>query len=200
MPRAQRERQMLDVAVRVFSERGYLAASMDDIAERVGVSKPMLYEYFGSKEGLLLATIREARAELRTATETAVAGARSGPEALRLGLLAFFEFIDKRREEWSLLRHEGSLLGTPAADEVEGIRQQQTELNAMLMRAFDPDAPDLLIEAAAEFLVGAGERMALWCERNSAVTPELAAEYTYELFWNGLGGRLGRSGATDSAQ
>ncbi|MGH3746792.1 MAG: helix-turn-helix domain-containing protein, partial [Micromonosporaceae bacterium] len=57
MPRADRERQMLAVAEQVFAERGYRDASMDEIAGRVGVTKPMLYAYFGSKEGLLLATI-----------------------------------------------------------------------------------------------------------------------------------------------
>jgi AcrR family transcriptional regulator len=47
---AERKQQILSVAEQVFAERGYHAASMDDIAEMVGVSKPMLYEYFGSKK------------------------------------------------------------------------------------------------------------------------------------------------------
>ncbi len=63
MPKAERKAQMLDIAEQVFAERGYLAASMDEIAERVGVSKPMLYEYFGSKEGLLNEAIAGAFAE-----------------------------------------------------------------------------------------------------------------------------------------
>ena len=53
MPRADRERQMLAVAERVFAERGFRSASMDEIAELVGVTKPMLYAYFGSKDGLV---------------------------------------------------------------------------------------------------------------------------------------------------
>ncbi|HEY2101407.1 MAG TPA: helix-turn-helix domain-containing protein, partial [Pseudonocardia sp.] len=51
--RAERERQILDAASAVFAERGYQAASMDAVAERVGVTKPVLYDHFGSKEGLL---------------------------------------------------------------------------------------------------------------------------------------------------
>lgn len=186
MPRAERERQMLDVAVEVFAERGYVATSMDEIADRVGVSKPMLYEYFSSKEGLLLAAIREARAELRSTTEQAVIGATSGQDALRTGLLAFFEFIDKRRAEWSLLRHELTLIGGTAADEVEAIRRQQTELNSAMLRMFLPGADELEIEAASEFLVGACERMAIWCERRDDVTPERAAEFTLDILWGGL--------------
>src|SRR3954447_9652887 len=52
MPRAEREEQMLEVAGEVFAERGFHAASMDEIAERADISKPMLYAYFGNKEGL----------------------------------------------------------------------------------------------------------------------------------------------------
>lgn len=183
---------MLNVAVEVFAERGYVATSMDEIADRVGVSKPMLYEYFSSKEGLLLAAIREARAELRGATEQAVVGASSGREALRLGLRAFFEFIDQHRAEWSLLRHEPTLIGGTAAAEVEAIRQQQTELNASLLRLFLDAASDLEIEAAAEFLVGACERMAIWCERRDEVSPEMAADFTLDILWGGLQSKQAR--------
>ncbi len=50
LPRAVRERQMLDSAVRVFSRRGYHAASMDEIAEDAGISKPMVYAYLAPRK------------------------------------------------------------------------------------------------------------------------------------------------------
>lgn len=189
MPRAERMRQMIEVAEQVFSERGYAAASMDEIAELVGVSKPMLYEYFNSKEGLLLACIRESRAILREVTEQATVGATSAEDALRRGLLAFFVFIRERREAWSLLRHEMALIGTPAADEVEETRRQQTDLIAALMSGYFTGDDDLQAEAAAEFVVGACERLAIWCERHDEVTPEMATEYAMDVLWAGLRGR-----------
>ena len=64
MPREQRERLILDVAGQVFARAGYESASMDEIAEEAGVSKPMLYAYFRSKEGLYLAYIERAGGEL----------------------------------------------------------------------------------------------------------------------------------------
>src|SRR3954467_8951573 len=97
MPRAERERQMVAVAEELFAERGYQAASMDEIAEQVGVSKPMLYEYFGSKEGLLVACIRQARAELHDLTAESVIGAESAEDALRRGLVTFFRYTDEHR-------------------------------------------------------------------------------------------------------
>ncbi len=189
MPRADRMRQMIEVAEQVFAERGYAAASMDEIAELVGVSKPMLYEYFNSKEGLLLACIRESRAVLREVTEQATVGAADAEDALRRGLLAFFVFIRERRQAWSLLRHEMALIGTPAADEVEETRRQQTDLIAALMSGYFDTGDELRAEAAAEFVVGACERLAIWCERHEEVSPELATEYAMDVLWAGLGQR-----------
>lgn len=186
MPRADRMRQMIEVAEQVFSARGYAAASMDEIAELVGVSKPMLYEYFNSKEGLLLACIRESRAVLREVTEQAMVGAADAEDALRRGLLAFFVFIRERRQAWSLLRHEMVLIGTPAADEVEETRRQQTDLIAALMSGHFDSGDDLRAEAAAEFVVGACERLAIWCERHEEVSPETATEYAMDVLWAGL--------------
>lgn len=186
MPRAERERQMIDVAVQVFAEHGYVAASMDEIAHQVGVSKPMLYEYFDSKEGLLLAAIRDARTQLAKVVAESVVGAGSAEDALHRGLLAYFRYMHDRRDAWSLLRHQLGFLGSSAADEVEAIRREQSELNSMLIQAYKPGAPAREIEAASEILVGACERMAVWCERNGDITPEIATKYTMDIIWGGL--------------
>lgn len=177
---------MLSVAERVFADRGYVAASMDDIAEQVGVSKPMLYEYFGSKEGLLIGTVRAARAELRTVTEAAVAGSESIEEALRNGLVAFFDFITEHRQSWSLLRNESALMSGSAGSEIEQTRRQQTDLMIAVMRTLSPDVEEIRIEAAAEIIVGACERLANWCERKGDVTSAQAADYVMQLTWYGL--------------
>src|SRR5688572_18603202 len=98
MPRAQREAQILRVAEEVFAERGYQATTMEDVAERVGVTKPLIYGYFGSKEGLLAACITSARGQLREASEQAwQAVGDDAPlvDVFRAGVRAFFEFIDE---------------------------------------------------------------------------------------------------------
>ncbi|GLZ31872.1 TetR family transcriptional regulator [Lentzea sp. NBRC 105346] len=182
MPKAQRMEQMLTVAEEVFAERGYLAASMDEIAERVGVSKPMLYEYFGSKEGLLIACVHKARIELRAKTEQAIANASTPEEFLRLGLLAFFEFIAEHTKSWAMLRQETAI----AHEEVEAVRRQQTDLIASVLTGFAPGIDALEAEAFAEIVVGACERLALWCERRPSVGPALATDYIMDVVWNGV--------------
>ena len=64
MPRSVREQLILEVAGQVFAEGGYERASMDRIAGLAGVSKPMLYAYFGSKEGLYVAYVERTGGEL----------------------------------------------------------------------------------------------------------------------------------------
>nr|WP_042182906.1 TetR/AcrR family transcriptional regulator [Kibdelosporangium sp. MJ126-NF4] len=191
MPRADRERQMMTIAEAVFSERGYAATSMDEIADRVGVSKPMIYEYFGSKEGLLVACIRQVRTELREQTAQSVIGARSPEEALRNGLLAFFRFTDDHRRSWELLlRTETAVVGPAAVAEMETARQEQIQLHIALFSAYMPDVEQRSLEAAAEILVGACERLSVWYVRHDDVTPEEAADHIMRMTWFGLRGEI----------
>ncbi|ONI81075.1 TetR family transcriptional regulator [Actinosynnema sp. ALI-1.44] len=191
MPRADRERQMMTIAEAVFAERGYAATSMDEIADRVGVSKPMIYEYFGSKEGLLVACIRQVRTELREQTAQSVIGARSPEEALRNGLVAFFRFTDDHRRSWELLlRTETAVVGPAAVAEIETARQEQIQLHIALFSAYMPDADEQSLEAAAEILVGACERLSVWYVRHDDVTPEQAAEHIMRMTWFGLQGEV----------
>jgi AcrR family transcriptional regulator len=185
MSRADRELQMLQVAEQVFAERGYQAAAMDEIAERVGVSKPMLYAYFGSKDGLLLACIRRARAELREVTTAAIAGGGDPREVLRRGLAAHFRFMDAHTRAWAILRAESALVG-PAAVEVELARDQQAELIAGAIAGLVPGLDPLRLDACAQLLVGATERVSVWRERHPEVSPEQAAELITAVVWDGL--------------
>src|SRR5690606_36685057 len=106
MSRAERDRQMLDVAEEVFAERGYQGTSMDEIAERCGVSKPMLYEYFGSKDGLLEAGVGRSKAQLFDDTHKASAGATTPQDDLWRGMVAYFEFMDAHVKSYAMLIRE----------------------------------------------------------------------------------------------
>jgi AcrR family transcriptional regulator len=186
MSRPDRERQMLDIAEEVFAEQGYRAASMDDIAERVGVSKPMLYEYFGSKDGLLSACVARIRTDLYEATEEAMAGAGSPEDVLWRGLLAYFTFMDRHNRALAVIAQEPMLIPAAAADAIEATRRQQSGLTASLLAAFAPDVPPRAVEAYAEIIIGACERVSLWRARRPEVTPEEAARHVMDFSWRGL--------------
>ena len=180
--RAQREQQILDAALAVFSERGFQSASMDAVAERVGVTKPVLYTHFGSKDGLLLACIARARAELLEVTTTAAASADSPEEMLRRGTFAFFDYLERREPAWKLLYEESTVAG----EALEGIRAQQTDFIATLLATQAPDADPLRLEGWAQVIVGACERLAIWRGSNRSVTSEQATEFLMDLVWRGL--------------
>jgi AcrR family transcriptional regulator len=185
--RAERERQILDAALAVFGERGYQHSSMDQVAERVGVTKPVLYTHFGSKEGLLLACIARARAELLDVTSAAAAAASTTEEMLRQGTLAFFEYLERQAPEWTILYSESAVAG----EAIEEIRAQQTDFIATLLAAQAPHADAQRLTGWAQVIVGACERLAVWRPR-AGVTSEQATGYVMDLVWTGLAGAAGR--------
>src|SRR5688500_7013895 len=89
VPRQVREQQMLQVAERTFAERGFHAASVDAIAERAGISKPMVYAYFGSKEGLYRGCMERARTDLFDSIGNAADIDAAPDERLWRGIVAF---------------------------------------------------------------------------------------------------------------
>jgi AcrR family transcriptional regulator len=180
--RAERERQILDAAVAVFSERGFQQASMDAVAERVGVTKPVLYTHFGSKDGLLLACIARARADLLQVTQSAVAAATNPEDALRRGTRAFFDYLDGLGPAWMLLYSET----TDGGEALEAVRQQQVDFITGLLMASKPGVDQQRVEGWAQIIVGATERLALWRARTGGITAEQATQYLMDLAWTGL--------------
>src|SRR5579884_4390861 len=123
MPRAQREQQMLDAAVRVFSRSGYHSASMDEIAEECAVSKPLLYLYLGSKEALFAACLRREADRLIEVLGQAVDPSLEPGEQLYRGLVAFFTFVADHRESWTVLYAQAGTEGGSIVAEVANVRR-----------------------------------------------------------------------------
>jgi AcrR family transcriptional regulator len=156
---------------------------MDQVAERVGVTKPVLYTHFGSKHGLLLACIARARAELLEVTSAAAASAATPEEMLRRGTLAFFDYLERQAPEWTILYGESAVAG----EAIEEIRAQQTDFIATLLAAQAPGTDPQRLTGWAQVIVGACERLALWRAR-AGITSEEATAYLMDLVWTGLSG------------
>jgi AcrR family transcriptional regulator len=164
--RPVREQQILAVAGRMFATRGYQATSMEEIADGVGVSKPMLYRYFGSKDGLYLAYIRGAGVGLLESMRRAASETLPPEERLWAGIVAFFGFVDERREGWSVLYREAATQGGPFADEVARLRVEIARIVARLLVEAAPPGSEpggsAGLEPLSHALVGAGESLANW--------------------------------------
>jgi AcrR family transcriptional regulator len=102
VPRAVREQEILDAAEREFAERGYQGASMDAIAAGAGISKPLVYSYFGSKEGLYRELVGRAGRNFRATVAEVAATGRADVRMWR-GILAYFDFVERYRWGWTVL-------------------------------------------------------------------------------------------------
>src|ERR1700742_4240605 len=152
MPRAKREEESARAAGEAFARSGFHHASMDAIAEAAGISKPMLYNYFGSKQGLYAAYIeRSGHALLKSMRE---ADSRDTPPAQRLyaGIRAFLTYAEEHRAGWTILHRESLAQGGVVAQELSGLRNRVTK---MLTTLFEN-------EAFAHAFAGAGESLAGW--------------------------------------
>ena len=188
VPRELRERQLLVIAEELFAERGYQRASMDELARRAGVSKPLIYELFSSKDELHRRLFQRAADELASAVATSIVPDGSLEATLHEGALAFFHFIDDHRAAWAMLyADEGGAPHTPHLNE---IRARQTRLVAGLLAARAEQLGVGLerdrLEAVANALNGAFEWMAHWWRANPEVEPETLAAWLVELVLPGL--------------
>jgi AcrR family transcriptional regulator len=195
MPRETRERQMLDAAVSGFARHGYQAASMDDIAEAAGVSKPLVYLYLKSKEELFLACIRREREALVQAIGSGARERRaSADQQLWNGMCAFFAHTAAHPDGWAVLRRADTQ-GEPFAGEVATMRAEITELvTQMLGRAAqdiscEGESARRDISGLAHALVGAAESLAVWANARTdggAGTAKETAATLMNFCWTGL--------------
>ena len=181
VPREVRERQLVELGEQLFAERGFAKASMDELARRAGVTKPVIYELFQSKEGLFRACL-EALA-LRLAEQIAdAARAEDEPEArLRAGGLAFLRFASENRVAYELL-YEGRF-----SDAAVSVRRRQAAMILELMREIAPAGVDQReLEVAAHAVNSAYEGVAHWMWEHPDVSVERLADWTVELLLPGL--------------
>ncbi|WP_416973470.1 TetR/AcrR family transcriptional regulator [Streptomyces sp. 4F14] len=192
MPRAVREQQMLDAAVRIFGRRGFMAASMDEIAELAGVSKPLVYLYLNSKDDLFTSCIRREAAALIAAIRSAVGTDLPADRQLWDGLRGFFAHTAEHQDAWSVLHLQARTHGERFALEVAAMRAEIVAFVTGLIVAAareahrDPDLPEREVAGLAEALVGAAESLADWANTTEGVTAREAATTLMNFAWSGL--------------
>lgn len=103
VPRAEREDQIVAVAIGEFGARGYARASMVDIAARAGISKPLIYQYFTSKDGLYLVCLHHVAGGLLRRLEDAELEVDDTVASRIYPLRAIFEALEPQRDAWRLL-------------------------------------------------------------------------------------------------
>lgn len=188
LPRAVREQQMLDSAIKVFSQNGFHQASMDAIAKEAAISKPMLYLYYGSKDELFGACLQRESGRFLEAISKGGDPTLTPRETLEVTLRAVLGFVDEHRDAWRVLVREALSVGE-FANEIARNREILVSLTADLLRAGTKDPePTQDFELMAVALVGAGEAVANRVAEGG-IDASGATDAIMGLAWRGLSGR-----------
>jgi AcrR family transcriptional regulator len=178
LPRAERERRILDVAQREFGRHGFRKASVERIADGSGITKALVYQYFDSKEGLYSACVERGRAQLFGKLERAALSAGPG---MMLGAIvdSYFEQLDAARNSWYVL------YGDAPRRAVDEMRGRNAEVIAGLLRT-GARLPEADVELVAHLIVGAGEQVGRWWLDHR----EMSAEEVRGRFTAAIGGAI----------
>jgi len=182
VPRAVRRRQLVELAEQLFAERGFARTSMDELARRAGVTKPVIYELFESKDGLFRACVDRAIARMADSIVEAF-HSETEPEArLRASGLAFLRFARDNRVAWDLMAMQGRF-----ADQAQAVRRDQAQLIRTLMTEIAPaDTDPRELEAVAYAVNSAYEGAAHWMWEHPDASVEQVADWIVALLLPGL--------------
>lgn len=128
VPRLERESQMLEVASEIFGNEGYAATNIQVVAERAGISKPLIYNYFGSKEGLFLACLDRAGTIVADEIERIARGEAVGIERGLRTLDGMFTILEPQPYLWKLFYDPTAPSTGAVADAIDHYTQRIAKL------------------------------------------------------------------------
>jgi AcrR family transcriptional regulator len=182
VPRPVREEQILGLAEQLFAEHGYEGASMDELARRAGVSKPVVYDIVGSKETLFHRCFERAGDELaRAMTDAAAPHTGDARGLLQSTAIAFLHFIEHHDQAWAVLDAGGR-----TESHLQKIRARQAQFTAAVLRALGADAEPSRLAAVAFMLNGAFEALAHWRREHPDTDDAAAAEWLVKFTLPGV--------------
>jgi AcrR family transcriptional regulator len=186
LPAADRRRLIEDAASVVFAERGYAGTSLDEVARRAGVTKPIIYRHFASKKELHLALLARHRDELIGGYSGGLAAGGSVEERLRATVDGWFAYVETHPYAWRMLFRDTT--GDPEIQDFH--RQMQATARAatrgLLEAEFDLRVPDELRDALAEAIRAAAVGVALWWADHPQVPREQVVDLVTTTIWHGI--------------
>jgi AcrR family transcriptional regulator len=188
LPRTARRAQLLAAAQDVFAANGYHAAAMDEIAERAGVSKPVLYQHFPGKLELYMALLDTHVDELVRRVTEAMECTTDNKQRVRAAVAAYFDFVDGETQAFRLV-FESDLRGEPAVqDAVERATEASVHAITATITA-DAGLDDVRARLLAVGLAGVSQVAARgWLADQRPIPKDEAIALISTLIWRGIGG------------
>ena len=187
LPAVQRRRQLLDVALEVFADQGFHSASMDDVATAAGVTKPVLYQHFGSKRDLYLQLLDDVGQRLLEVVQKATAAAGGPRQQVAAGFEAYFRFVAEHESAFRLLfGGDGREADREFADAVRRVEDAMADAVAALIEADIDDEHRRLLAYGIVGLAEATSRQWVLTGRREEV--DTLSRRVADLTWAGLRG------------
>lgn len=186
LPRGERRDQLLATASEVFVDRGYHATGMDEIADRAGVSKPVLYQHFSSKLDLYLAVLGQHGDILVAGVRQALRTTTDNRQRLRAAVQAFFDFIEHDSQGYRLIFENDNVSEQQVADQVS------VALEACTDAVFDLISQDSGLDPHRARMIAVGlvgisvDCARYWLGADRPISKDDAVEGTVQFAWGGL--------------
>jgi AcrR family transcriptional regulator len=182
---SERRRRVIAAATRLFARRGYDRVTMDDIASAAGVTKPVLYDHFASKQALFRHLLESVRDHLLTKGAAVTTTSRRREDRFRFGVDAFFAFVERQPDSARVL------LLTPQRDPIAARLSRNVQAGtsaglAALLESYWPSAEPWRRAAAAEFVKRGMHAMAEWWLGHPDVSRDSMVEIVMQACWRGL--------------
>lgn len=187
MTRAEREAQLLSIAEEMLIERGDKDTTVEEIAERAGITKPVIYDHFTSKDDLIARVMERAHDEFEATILEACAAMEDPGDAyeyVSTFVHTWFDYIESRHEIFNLLRQDRGLSVMMLAK----IRHKQAALVVEALRNTRDfaDTPENALVPKALCINGLLERFAIWRVEHPEITAEEAADTVLDTVWHGV--------------
>jgi AcrR family transcriptional regulator len=188
LPRDERRALLLSAALEVFTASGYHAAAMDEIAERAGVSKPVLYQHFPSKLDLYLALLDVHIDSLVFAIQKAIASNKENKNRVKATVAAYFEFIDDEGGAFRLL-FESDMSAEPQVRQRLDRMTYDCAVAVSAVISLDTGFPKEESMVLAIGLIGCAQITARhWLEKDGKINRSEATSLVTNLLWRGISG------------
>ncbi|WP_205471269.1 TetR/AcrR family transcriptional regulator [Nocardioides sp. SYSU D00038] len=188
MPRRERRAQLLESALEVFVASGYHAAAMDDIAERAGVSKPVLYQHFPGKLDLYLALLERSCDQIIAHCREALSSTHDNKRRVEATIRVFYDYVASESGAFRLV-FESDLTSEPAVrEQIDRVTSECATSIAEVIQA-DTGLPDEASRLLAVSLVGMAQVSArFWLTEAGGIGQPDAAALIAGLAWRGIAG------------
>ena len=188
LPASERRQQLLKTALHVFARQGYHETSMNDLAAKAGVTKPVLYQHFESKQEMYFSVLREILVQVQDSIDSHRKSSSGPLEWAELGISGFFKFFENNPDAFNFLYGRADIQDAEVRDELRKIQDNMTlRLAKNFSVNFDIEKSVAAAFGAFGLILGV---LRHWMQDGQRKTAEEMAALTSKMVTRGITGLI----------